>query len=148
MLCDEHMSHQLLPPLLLQITLAMASLIFYLAWWMFYVWRAQKSLKQKLYSEHKMGHMHINLMVRSGLSQGLCLPCNEDLCCQHTTLSLRIFTAGCLCTAMTQEQCSVPVTECFHALITLWASLTGCCLCLQKRRRLWGRLTVAAFPIA
>ena len=59
----EHVSHQLFPLLPLQITLAMASLIFYLAWWMFYVWRAQKSLKQKLYSEHKMGHMHINLMV-------------------------------------------------------------------------------------
>ena len=74
----DDVSHQLFLLLLLQITLAMASLIFYLAWWMFYVWRAQKSLKQKLYSEHKMGHMHINFMVRYGCIQGLCLPCLVD----------------------------------------------------------------------
>ena len=72
----KHLCLTSLPLLLLQITLAMASLIFYLVWWMFYVWRAQKSLKQKLYSEHKMGYMHVNLMVRSGSPQGPCLPCH------------------------------------------------------------------------
>lgn len=132
------------PSLLLQITLAMASLIFYLAWWMFYVWGAQRSLKQKLYSEHKMGHMHINFMVRSwGFPRPL-LALPSNLCCQQAsvrpagaTLPAQL-TAECLCSAM------LPHADSFHALVNSWAALTGCCLCLQKRRRLWGRSTVAA----